>query len=332
MPTDYEDDVVKEPATAEQAAPTGMTKLPGGRFTMGSERFYPEEAPSRTVEVDPFWIDNVPVTNAQFADFVAATGHVTLAEIVPDPRDYPGLLPEMAHAGSLVFEKTTGPVDTTDISAWWHFRFGADWRHPLGPDSTIEGLVDHPVVHVAHADALAYAQWANKDLPTEAEWEFAARGGLENADYAWGDELAPGGAMLANYWQGLFPFANQLLDGYERTSPVRTYQANAYGLYDMIGNVWEWTSDWYASAPRLAGARAATKKPSCCATPTRQYRPRERDSVDPDTPDNAIGRKVLKGGSHLCAESYCQRYRPAARHPQTIDSSTTHIGFRCVMR
>ena len=311
---------------------SGMRRLDGGRFEMGSDRFYPEEAPVRTVAVDPFWIDEAPVTNAQFARFVAATGHVTIAEIAPDPKDYPGLLPEMARAGSLVFEKTAAPVDTNDFTQWWDFRFGADWRHPLGPDSSIQGLDDHPVVHVAYPDADAYARWAGKSLPTEAEWEYAARGGLAGADYAWGDELAPGGAMLANYWQGLFPFANQMLDGYERTSPVGSYPANGYGLYDMIGNVWEWTSDWYAEAETPRPGKPARKAPSCCAIPRNPRGGRERDSYDPAIPGTRIGRKVLKGGSHLCAENYCRRYRPAARHPQAIDSSTTHIGFRCVIR
>lgn len=310
----------------------GMRRLAGGRFEMGSDRFYPEEAPVRTVAVDPFWIDEAPVTNAQFARFVAATGHVTIAEIAPDPKDYPGLLPDMARAGSLVFEKTAAPVDTNDFTQWWEFRFGADWRHPLGPDSSIEGLDDHPVVHVAYSDAEAYARWAGKSLPTEAEWEYAARGGLDGADYSWGDELAPGGAMLANYWQGLFPFANQMLDGYERTSPVGTYPANGYGLYDMIGNVWEWTADWYAEAEAPRTGKAARKAPSCCAIPRNPRGGRERDSYDSAMPGTRIGRKVLKGGSHLCAENYCRRYRPAARHPQAIDSSTTHIGFRCVIR
>lgn len=294
---------------------------------MGSARFYPEEAPVRTVRVDPFWIDETPVTNAQFARFVEATGYVTLAEIAPDPVDYPGLDPAMAHAGSLVFEKTRGPVDLGDVSQWWHFRLGADWRHPLGPESSIDALADHPVVHVAFPDAEAYAGWAGKTLPTEAEWEIAARGGLVDANYAWGDELAPGGAMLANYWQGLFPFANQMLDGWERTSPVRGYPANGFGLFDMIGNVWEWTSDWYALP-------VATKKKfrAACCVPANPRGGHERDSHDPATSGIRIPRKVLKGGSHLCAENYCQRYRPAARHPQPIDSATTHIGFRCVVR
>jgi sulfatase modifying factor 1 len=312
------------------SATEGMRQLEGGRFLMGSERFYPEEAPVRAVRVDPFWIDETPVTNAQFARFVVATGHVTVAEIAPDPKDYPGLTEETARAGSLVFEKTRGPVDLGDVSNWWHFRPGAHWRHPLGPDSGLDGLEDHPVVHIACADAEAYARWAGKALPTEAEWEFAARGGLEDADYAWGDRLAPDGAMLANYWQGLFPFANQMLDGWERTSPVRSYPANGHGLFDMIGNVWEWTADWYALPPR-----GSAKPPRSCCAIENPRGPRERDSYEPGAGSRIgprIGRRVIKGGSHLCAENYCQRYRPAARHPQAVESSTTHIGFRCVVR
>lgn len=301
-----------------------MRFIPGGSFTMGSEQFYPEEAPLRRVRVDGFWIDETPVTNRQFAAFVKATGHVTFAEIAPDPRDYPGLLPELAHAGSLLFHKTRGPVHMDDVSQWWSFTIGTSWRHPHGPESGIDDLLDHPVVHVTHSDAEAYARWAGKELPSEAEWEYAARGGVDGQEYAWGDELAPGGRMLANYWQGLFPFANQMLDGWERTSPVRTYPPNGFGLYDMIGNVWEWTADWY-------GMPVAKKGGGCCELPNPRGG-RERDSLDPATPDILIPRKVLKGGSHLCAANYCQRYRPAARHPQAVDSSTSHIGFRCIAR
>lgn len=304
-----------------------MRFVPGGTFRMGSDRFYPEERPVRQVRVDPFWIDVMPVTNRDFAAFVEATGHVTLAEIAPDPGDYPGMPPEMAMPGSLVFTRTDGPVDLDDYSRWWSFRFCADWRHPSGPESDLSELWDHPVVHIAYADAEAYARWAGKALPTEAEWEFAARGGLDGCDYAWGDELAPGGAMLANYWQGAFPYANDLLDGWERTSPVGYYPANAYGLHDLIGNVWEWTADWWMLPQRH-------RKPfkGACCIPANPRGGRERDSHDPATPGVRIGRKVLKGGSHLCAPSYCQRYRPAARHAQAVDSSTSHIGFRCVMR
>ncbi|MGK6354673.1 formylglycine-generating enzyme family protein [Sphingomonas sp. DT-207] len=307
-----------------------MIALPGGAFTMGSERFYADEAPSRRVQVGPFRIDRAPVTNRAFARFVAETGHVTTAEVPPDPADYPGMLDEMAFAGSLVFHRTDTPVDVRDPSQWWSFLAGADWRHPLGPESSIEGLEDHPVVHVSYADAEAYAAWAGKALPTEAEWEYAARGGLEDADYAWGDELAPAGAMLANYWQGLFPFANQLLDGWERTSPIGTYPPNGYGLIDMIGNVWEWTADWYSD--RSGAAKKGKPARSCCGGTEVDPRGGSRGgSLDP-MQEARIPRKVLKGGSHLCAANYCQRYRPAARHPQMVDSSTSHIGFRCIVR
>ncbi len=303
-----------------------MRHLPGGVFAMGSDRFYPEEAPVRRVRVDPFWIDETPVTNREFARFVDATGHRTLAEIAPDPRDYPDMRPEMAHPGSLLFVPTTGPVDLHDYSQWWAFSFGTDWRHPHGPEGNLDDLWDHPVVHVAFEDARAYARWAGKSLPTEAEWEFAARGGLDGADFAWGNELAPGGTFLANYWQGLFPCSNSLEDGYERTSPVRSYPPNDYGLYDLIGNVWEWTTDWYAQ-PRIE--RKA--KGSCCI-PVNPRGATKHDSFDRAAGASSIARKVLKGGSHLCAANYCQRYRPAARHAQTIDSATSHIGFRCVVR
>ncbi|KQZ77374.1 gliding motility-associated lipoprotein GldK [Sphingopyxis sp. Root214] len=305
-----------------------MVRIEGGAFSMGSDSFYPEEAPVRRVRVGDFWIDATPVTNRQFAAFVMATGYRTEAETAPDPRDYPGMDAALAIPGSLVFERTAGLVDLEDFTNWWHFRAGADWRHPTGPDSAIDELEDHPVIHVTYADALAYAEWAGKSLPTEAEWECAARGGHDDGrPYAWGMELAPGGAMMANYWQGLFPFSNLLTDGWERTSPVRSYAPNGFGLYDMIGNVWEWTADWYA-LPRAA----AKATPGACCTVDNPRGGRKHESRDPCMPDSKTGRKVLKGGSHLCAENYCQRYRPAARHPQTIDTSTSHIGFRCIIR
>ena len=261
---------------------------------------------------------------------VEATGYRTVAEIAPDPKDYPGLLPEYAQPGSLVFTKTAGPVPLTDYHLWWSFTLGADWRHPLGPDSDLDSLDlwDHPVVQVAYPDAEAYAKWAGKALPTEAEHEFAARGGLEGKEFAWGDELAPNGQMLANYWQGLFPFANTREDGWERTSPVRSYPPNGYGLYDMIGNVWEWTQDWWSEQPVVP---AKDKRESCC-TISNPRGARLKDSLDPAQPQVKIGRKVLKGGSHLCALNHCQRFRPAARHPEMIDTATSHIGFRCVVR
>jgi len=295
----------------------------GGAFLMGSDHHYPEEGPAHRVSVDGFRIDRTPVTNRQFATFVEATGHVTLAEIAPDAADYPGALPEMLQPGSLVFTPPDHPVPLNDWSHWWQFVFGADWRHPYGPGSSLAGLEDHPVVQVTLADAEAYAAWAGKRLPTEAEWEFAARGGLEGAAYAWGEEFMPGGQPLANTWHGRFPNENLMVDGFARTSPVGSFPPNGYGLVDMIGNVWEWTSDFYAVRHTEPAARP------CCA-PVNPRGAREEDSFDPNQAAIRIPRKVLKGGSHLCAPNYCQRYRPAARHPQQIESSTSHIGFRCV--
>lgn len=317
------------PAAAERDA--DMVAIPGGTVIMGSAKFYPEEAPIRQAEVAPFRIDRTLVTVAQFARFVRETGHVTLAEIGLDAADFPGTAPEMLKAGSLVFQKPRGPVPLNNPGGWWAFVHGACWRHPLGPNSDTRGLDDHPVVHIAYQDALAYAEWAGKALPAEAEWEWAARGGFVRREYAWGDELAPGGFMMANFWQGQFPHENTREDGYERTSPVGHYPPNGYGLFDMIGNVWEWTTDWFTQAadqtePDAEGGR------SCCAKPKRMRAVREDESFDPAMPDIRIPRRVIKGGSHLCAENYCQRYRPAARHPQMIDSSTSHLGFRCVIR
>jgi len=302
-----------------------MKLIRGGEFLMGSDRHYPEEAPVRRAVVGDFWIDERPVTNRDFARFVEATGYRTLAETAPDPADYPGMAPEMARAGSAVFMKADRPIGVSDPSRWWAFVFGADWRHPLGPESSIADLLDHPVVQVAYADALAYAEWAGKSLPTEAEWEYAARGGLEGAAYAWGEDFEPEGRPLANYWQGQFPWENTLADGWERTSPVGAFPPNGFGLHDMIGNVWEWTCDWYGRT------NADGKKGACCGPP-RARAAVEAESYDPAEAGLRIGRKVLKGGSHLCAENYCRRYRPAARHPQAVDSPTSHIGFRCIVR
>lgn len=313
------------PPAGETASSTGdMVSLPAGVFRMGCDHFYPEERPERPVRLPAFLIDKYPVTNRDFARFVEATGYRTLAEIPPDPANYPGLDPDMARAGSLVFERAAGPLPLDNPSRWWFFRPGANWRHPTGPGSTIEGLMDHPVVHVAHADAEAYARWAGKSLPTEAEWEYAARGGLEGADYGWGEELSPGGALMANYWRGTFPYSNLRDDGGFRTTPVTAFPANGYGLHDMTGNVWEWTDDWWSE-----GAAPAAS-PCCVAEDPRGGS--VEGSLDPELPGIAIGRKVIKGGSHLCAPNYCQRYRPAARAPQMVDSATSHIGFRCVVR
>jgi len=302
-----------------------MVWIPGGTFRMGSDDHYAEEAPAHRVTVDGFFIDRTPVTNHQFREFVHATGYVTFAEIKPDAKDYPGALPHMLKAGSLVFTPPKHPVDLADWSQWWNFKFGADWRHPYGPRSSIGGLDDHPVVHIAFRDAEAYAMWAGKELPAEAEWEFAARGGLEDAEFAWGNEFTPGGKHMANTWQGKFPHQNLAIDGYKRTSPVTAFPPNGYGVYDMIGNVWEWTTDWWSMRHE-----ADPLKP--CCTPENPRGGPEAGSYDPCQPQIRIPRKVLKGGSHLCAPNYCRRYRPAARHAEPIDTSTSHVGFRCVIR
>ncbi len=292
---------------------------------MGSDRHYVEEAPAHRVTVASFLIDRTPVTNGQFRKFVNATSYVTSAEVAPDPRDYPGALPHMLKAGSLVFTPPSHPVDLRDWGQWWKFKFGANWRRPYGPRSSISGLDDHPVVHVAYRDAAAYARWAGKELPSEAEWEYAARGGLDGAEYAWGDALAPDGRHMANTWQGAFPHENLASDGYRRTSPVLAFPPNGHGVFDMIGNVWEWTADWFSSRHVADAAK------SCCI-PVHPRGGKESDSYDPCNPSLQIPRKVIKGGSHLCAPNYCRRYRPAARHAQPVDTSTSHVGFRCVIR
>ena len=302
-----------------------MIRIPGGTFRMGSDKHYSEEAPAHRVTVDTFSIDRTPVTNRQFKAFVRATGHVTAAQIVPEASDYPGALPHMLYAGSLVFTPPARPVDLRNWGEWWTFLKGADWRHPYGPQSNVNGRDNHPVVHVTFADALAYATWAGKDLPTEAEWEFAARGGLDGADYAWGDEFTPDGTHHANTWQGEFPRENLCTDGFERTSPVTAFAPNGYGLHDMIGNVWEWTTDWFSHAHTADAAK------TCCIPENPRGAP-EHASYDPAQPQIKIPRKVIKGGSHLCAPNYCRRYRPAARHAQPVDTSTSHVGFRCIVR
>jgi formylglycine-generating enzyme len=302
---------------------TDMQWVEGGTFSMGSDRHYPEEAPVHEVTVDGFWIDRHPVTNDDFRRFVSETGYVTVAQRPPDPADYPGALPELLVAASSVFVSPGRPVDLRNAYDWWTWVPGADWRHPQGPASTMRGKSDHPVVHVAWADVEAYAAWVGKELPTEAEWEFAARGGLDGAEFAWGDEFTPGGRHMANTWQGRFPNENLRLDGYEGTSPVGSFPANGYGLVDMIGNVWEWTTDWYQPHGEVHHA--------CCSVSNPLGGAADR-SFDPASPEVRIPRKVMKGGSHLCAPNYCRRYRPAARMPQAVDTSTSHLGFRCVVR
>ncbi|MFC3549508.1 formylglycine-generating enzyme family protein [Lysobacter cavernae] len=300
-----------------------MMRIPGGTFTMGSDDHYPEEKPAHKVSVAPFWIDRHAVTNRDFARFVEATGYVTMAERPANPEDYPGADPAMLAPASVVFVPPPGRVDLSNHFNWWQYIPGADWRHPRGLDTSIDGMDEHPVVHVAYEDALAYAQWLGKELPTEAEWEFAAKGGADGSEFAWGDELEPDGRYMANTWQGEFPWDNQVLDGHRWTAPVGTFPENGYGLYDMIGNVWEWTTDWYQEHNRIQHA--------CCTLENPRGGARE-DSLDPRNPQANIPRRVMKGGSHVCAPNYCRRYRPAARMAQPIDTSTCHLGFRCVVR
>ena len=276
-------------------------RIEPAEFRMGSDAHYPDEGPSRRVAVDGFWIDRFQVTNRRYAAFVDDTGYVTVAERPLDPAEFPGAPAENLVPGSLVFTRTRGPVDLRHINQWWTWTPGACWRHPEGPGSSLAGREEHPVVHVAYEDAAAFAEWAGRALPTEAQWELAARGGLDGAAYVWGDEPEPDGARLANYWHGDFPWRPE--PGYGTTAPVGSFAPNGFGLFDMAGNVWEWTADWYG------GSEAASR--------------------DPSQPQFAIPRKVVKGGSFLCADSYCLRYRPAARRPQMIDTGMSHVGFRC---
>jgi formylglycine-generating enzyme required for sulfatase activity len=280
--------------------------------------------PVHEVAVGGFLVDEYAVTNRQFAGFVAATGYRTVAERPLNPADYPGALPEMLKPVAMVFRKTRGPVDLRDFRNWWRWQPGAYWRHPEGKGSSVPGRLDHPVVQVAFEDAEAYAHWAGKELPSEAEWEFAARGGLDGAEFVWGNEFNPGGRQMANTWQGEFPWQNLRSDGFERTSPIGAFPPNDYGLYDMAGNVWQWTTDWFSS-------RHPVDPLSPCCVPVNPRDGRIAASYDPAQPQIRIPRKVVKGGSFLCAPNYCRRYRPAARHPQMIDSGTSHIGFRCVI-
>jgi formylglycine-generating enzyme len=300
-----------------------MVRVPGGRFLMGSDEFYPEEQPVHEMTVDRFWMDEHLVTVAEFRRFVKATDYVTLAERAPKAEDYPSADPALLVPGSLVFKKTHGPVDLHNFRNWWEWKPGAYWRRPEGPGSDLNGRDRHPIVHVAYEDAEAYATWAGKELPTEAEWEFAARGGLDGATFAWGDDFAPSGRMMANTWQGEFPWQNLLTDRYEGTSPVKSFLPNGYGLYDVTGNVWEWTTDLFEH-PDATGEEHA-----CCAPGGLRD---DFTGQGHDHSEERIPRKVIKGGSHLCAPNYCLRYRPAARQAEAVDTSTGHIGFRCIVR
>jgi formylglycine-generating enzyme required for sulfatase activity len=299
-----------------------MAHVPAHTFRMGSDAHYPEEAPSRVAHVDAFLIDRFQVTNEEFAAFVDATGYVTVAERPLDPRDFPGAPPDNLQPGSMVFTGTPGPVDLRHLSQWWSWVPGASWKRPRGPRSELVGLATHPVVHVALEDAEAYAAWAGKALPTEAQWEAAARGGLDGATFAWGDEPEAAGERRANYWHGDFPWRAKA--GYGTTSPVGSYPPNDYGLHDVAGNVWEWTCDWWAEPPQGDGG-------GCCVPTSGRAAPTMEGSFDPAQPQFRVPRKVVKGGSYLCADSYCMRYRPAARRPQMVDTGMSHIGFRCVI-
>ena len=312
-------------AASERPPFKHMVWICGGTFLMGSNDFYPEERPVHRVAVDGFWMDEHPITNAEFRRFVKATGYRTVAERVPNPSDYPDADPALVKPGSLVFRRPPHRVGLHDYRAWWAYVPGACWRHPEGPASTLGGRDRHPVVHVAYEDAEAYAVWAGKTLPTEAEWEFAAHGGLEEAVYVWGDEFAPKGRMMANTWQGEFPWQNLKADGYEGTSPIGTFPPNGYQLYDMAGNVWEWTCDFFTPGHPDEALKA-------CCVPRNPRVTSAEQSYAVGQPGAHIPRKVLKGGSHLCAPNYCLRYRPAARQGEAVDTSTGHIGFRCVIR
>lgn len=312
----------------ELDAVDGMGWIPGGDFAMGSE--HPlgreDESPVHRVQVDGFWIDITEVTNAQFRKFVDATGYVTTAERSVDwealrqqlPPDTPKPPNHQLQPGSMVFTPTDKPVPLEDIRSWWSWTPGADWRHPEGPESSIEGKEDHPVVHVSWDDAVAYCQWAGKRLPTEAEWEFAARGGLEAQPFVWGDAPLSDDQPQANIWQGEFPHFNSQADGFIRTAPVKSFSPNGYGLYDMAGNVWEWCSDWY--------------RPDTYAL--RVFRGIVINPTGPDASHDPrrpfMAQRVQRGGSFLCNDSYCASYRPAARMPCSPDTGMSHVGFRCV--
>jgi sulfatase modifying factor 1 len=305
-----------------------MVFIPGGKFMMGSDKFYPEEKPVHEVTVDAFYIDKFEVTNEDYQLFVEETGYVTVAERPLKPEDYPGADPALLIPGALVFQKASGPVDLKSYFNWWAWVPGANWKFPQGPASTIIGIEKHPVVHIAYEDAEAYAQWAGKELPSEAEWEYAARGGLKGKPFTWGDHDVQLSKPMANTWQGEFPHQNLLIDKYEGTSPVGSFPPNGYGLFDMAGNVWEWTSDWYVAHLD----ESANKVKTCCTTNINPRVVSAAESYDSCQPEIKIPRKVIKGGSHLCAPNYCLRYRPAARQPQMIDTGMNHLGFRCIAR
>ncbi len=307
--------VVRE-CPAPGPTPEGMVWFPSGRFSMGSDyEPFGDARPIHAVELEGFWMDRTPVTNEQFARFVRETGYVTVAERKPDPKDFPGVPAVVLMPGSLVFTPPTGPVPLDDVSAWWQYVPGANWRHPEGPSSHIEGRETHPVVQVCWEDAVAYARWAGKRLPTEAEWEYAARGGLTQQPYVWGREFRPSGRLMANTWQGRFPDRNAAEDGWERTAPVAQFPANGFGLHDMAGNVWQWCADWYRPDSYCQGPSTDPTGPA--------------DSFDPAEP--GIPKRVQRGGSFLCSDQYCSRYMPGGRGKGAVDTGSSHVGFRCVL-
>lgn len=290
-----------------------MAWIPAGKFTMGANDGQPDEQPIHDVKIRGFWIDRYEVTNEQFAKFVETTGYVTTAEKDPDPAQFPGAPVENLVPGSVVFTPPARVETLNDHMQWWKYVKGANWRHPEGPDSNLIGRERHPVVHVSYFDCEAYAKWAGKRLPTEAEWEYAARGGLEQNIYPWGRERFKGGMWLMNIWQGQFPTENLAQDGFKTTAPVGSYPPNAYGLYDMAGNVWEWVSDWY--------------RPDYYAHSPRDNPQGPADSVDPDEP--GVAKRVGRGGSYLCSDMYCKGYRTSARQKTSPDTGLSHTGFRC---
>lgn len=302
-------------------APAGMVWIPGGEFSMGCEDAAMRDArPFHRVAVDGFWMDQTEVTNEEFVRFVKATGYVTVAERKPDTKDFPGTSPENLVPGSVVFTPPDTEVPLDDHYVWWRYVPGASWRHPSGPESDLKGKKKNPVVHITYEDAEAYAKWAGKRLPTEAEFEFAARGGLDRKRFVWGDEFKPGGKFQANTFQGHFPNQNTGEDGFITTSPVGAFPANGFGLFDMAGNVWEWTSDWYRPDyyRTLAATKQVARNPQGPA-----------DSLDPAEP--GVVKRVQKGGSFLCTDEYCTRYMPGARGKGEPDTGTNHLGFRCVL-
>jgi formylglycine-generating enzyme required for sulfatase activity len=302
----------------EEEPPEGMVWIPSGEFWMGSEVFA-DTQPVHRVRLDGFWMDTTEVTNEQFAEFVEATGYKTIAERQPDRKDFPGLDPKkklVPCAPVFIPPKVCPPGESGNCDRWWKVVPGACWRHPEGPDSSIQGRAKHPVVQIAWHDAVAYAEWAGKRLPTEAEWEYAARGGLDRKPFYWGDELTPGGKWMANIWQGKFPCENTLADGYRGTAPVGSFPPNGYGLYDMAGNAWEWCADWYQPQYNVVPGTVRIN-------PT-------GPAFSIDTHGRNEPKRVQRGGSFLCSDSYCARYRAGGRQQGEPSTGQSHTGFRCV--